>query len=177
MHQLFRLLVCFCPSLCLSAELKEDWLCFQRSTNPFGAVGRMARDCSSDLTGEGVRQLAGVWDQSATKDHIRAEGKRVEKSSLSSPSYRERERATTHTYTHIPPPPPPPLHYTQTWANIILHVVVSFSRECFPMLLTLEDSNVRFVGDCMEFARSVPARDKHGEKMSKFWNQMALINQ
>ncbi|KAK7102280.1 hypothetical protein V1264_020523 [Littorina saxatilis] len=38
-------------------------------------------------------------------------------------------------------------------------------RECFPILLTPEDSNVRFVGNCMEFARSVAARDEAGKKI------------
>ncbi|KAK7102282.1 chorion peroxidase-like [Littorina saxatilis] len=38
-------------------------------------------------------------------------------------------------------------------------------RECFPILLTPEDAGVRFVGNCMEFARSVAARDPAGKKI------------
>ncbi|KAL8610233.1 hypothetical protein ACOMHN_038928 [Nucella lapillus] len=39
----------------------------------------------------------------------------------------------------------------------------TLNSECFPMQLSSEDN--RFVGDCMEFARSVAARNKYGAKL------------
>ncbi|XP_076448271.1 myeloperoxidase-like [Babylonia areolata] len=61
------------------------------------------------------------------------------------------------------------------WGQFIDHDITGFPitsvffffffRECFPIRLTEEDSNIRFRGECMEFARSVAARDKHGKKI------------